>query len=196
MSETSLRGRALWAMLGPILVALFIWEEPGLPVVMNALGLPSDPLIREIWRALWPGEPFPEYAVEFTDTFGLIAILGGFVKFWADDEAVEELGVTGGLGALTRGDIRSTAVVIVFSLASVVVIDYPITRVALLQGLFIVALYFLFTYIVTRSGRWLDLPDTTRNPLVKTSTFAFIVLACFTVTILIVTGMQSVEWYL
>lgn len=196
MSETSLRGRALWAMLGPILVALFIWEEPGLPVLMNALGLPSDPLIREIWRALWPGQAFPEYAVEFTDVFGLIAIFGGFVKFWVDDQAIEKLGVTRGMSALTEGDEKSTLILIGFSLVAVAVIDYPLTTVALAQGGLIVVLYFLFTVIVSQTREWLSLPEETRNIWVKAGAFSAILFACFTVTVLIVTGMQGLEWYL
>jgi uncharacterized integral membrane protein len=183
-------------MLGPILVALFIWEEPGFPVLMNALGLPSDPLIREIWRALRPAEPFPEYAVTFTDTFGLIAIVGGFLKFWADDQAIEDLGVTGGLKTLTRGDLRSIVVVFVFSLGSLFLIDYPLTRVALIQGALIVALYFSFTVIVTRTQGLLNLPETTRSLPVKIGAFAFILLGCLLTTGLVVSLMQMTEYWI
>ena len=196
MSETSLRGRAIWAMLGPVLVALFIWEEPGFPVLMNALGLPSDPLIREIWEYFWPTEPFPEYAVKFTDTFGLIAILGAFVKFWADDEAIEELGVTGGLSVLSRGDLRSVGIVLLFSLGSLWLIDYPLTTVALVQGGLIVVLYFTFTLIVTQAQSFLQLPDSTRDIWVKTGAFGAILVGCLVATGAIVTVMQTVEYTL
>jgi len=193
-NETSLTSNALWSMLGPVLVALFIWEEPGLPLILQELGLPHRPWIRELWAWSWPAEPFPAYAVNFTDIFGLIAIVGGFLKFWIDDELIEETGLQSGQKVFTTGDRGSMLLITVLSIAAAALIGYPMEPVPIAHGLLIILLYTVFSGIVSSTRWFLGLPATTYRFSVKVLAFAFILGACVTATGLIVVVMQYLHY--
>ena len=180
-------------MLLPLMVALFIWEEPGLPRLLNYLGLPSQTWIIEMWQHFWI-HPYPAYAMRFADIFGLIALVGGFFMFWVDDQLVKELRLTEGMLGLMRGDTTAIISLSLFSVGSAIVVNYPLAPVPIFHGMIIVCLYFVFVRIHTLVPSILGLPNSTTKFSTKVTTFGLIFLLCSAATAIAVILMQSIEY--
>lgn len=192
-NETSLKAPSLRTMLLPLMVALFIWEEPGIPLILDFVGLPSETWIVEMWKYFWD-HSYPAYAKRFADIFGLIALVGGFLMFWVDDQFVKELQLTRGLLGLVTGDTTAIISLTAFSVGAAIIVDYPLAPVPIFHGIVIVFLYFAFVRIHTLVPSLLELPESTTSWSTKVITFVTIFVLCGIVTGLAVILMQSVEY--
>lgn len=90
----------------PVLVMIALSSSSGLEIILDSVGIPSEPLIILFWESILPGTEFPEYAIQYSDILFFLAFSGAVVKFlmdWSVDTTPD---------GLTQGD--KGAVVFIF----------------------------------------------------------------------------------
>lgn len=179
-NTTDLRARALNSTLIPTVTVLF-FGGPGLPRILGALGLPTQPVFFLLWE-FWFPTPVPSYLLRAGSVLALFSVIVGFVKFWWSDRLIEQLQLEAGVRGLQPGDAQSLVAWTVLVVGAAVLLGYPVGVVPVLQGAVMVGLPIAFTLIPGRVIRALDFPTTTSRTFVKTQVFLVTLAAAVVVT--------------
>lgn len=194
-NETDLTPRALNGTLIPVITVLFFGGVAGVEVILDWIGLPTDPWIFAIWE-FWFPTSIPEYIMEVGAIFTMLAIVAGILKFWLSDRLIEDLRLNGEVQALRTDDwvIIVTWVLLMAPIA--VLIDYPLETVPVIQGVLMIILQLLFTAIPSYLTNTLSVPDSTQSMAVKGKVLAGTFVFAFLFTNIILFAMRVVEFYL
>jgi len=129
---TNLRRNAIAATVIPLLMNLFLGGDLGTATILDGLGLPSDGWTLVTWRA-WTGTEFPNYLFKLGVIASSISLFAGLLKLFLPDQLIEALGLQEGMMSLTQADWAIIVAWVVLALPLMILVDFPLEPVPLLQ---------------------------------------------------------------